>query len=72
MNIGKKLALFFIRSYQIVISPFLGQNCRFYPSCSHYAEEAVIKKGILQGAVLSFKRLMKCHPFYPGGIDVLE
>ena len=58
-----------IRSYQRFISPVLGANCRFYPSCSSYACEAIEKHGVLQGAWLSAKRICCCHPFHAGGID---
>lgn len=55
--------------YQRVVSPFLGANCRFYPSCSSYAREALEKHGVLHGGWLSMKRLCRCHPYHPGGID---
>lgn len=68
----KGAALFLIRSYRALISPFLGRHCRFEPSCSAYAESAVSSKGIFHGVRLSFLRLMKCHPFHPGGFDPCE
>ena len=59
-----------IRAYQLFISPILPPNvCRFYPSCSHYAIEAIHKHGSLKGAWLALKRVAKCHPFHPGGYD---
>lgn len=58
-----------IRCYQIVISPLIGQNCRFYPSCSCYAHDALITHGLAKGALLTVKRIVKCHPLHPGGID---
>ncbi|MCY4362985.1 MAG: membrane protein insertion efficiency factor YidD [Gammaproteobacteria bacterium] len=58
-----------ISFYQRYVSPFLGANCRFYPSCSSYAGEAVEKHGVLRGGWLSMKRLCCCHPFHPGGAD---
>lgn len=58
-----------IRFYQRFVSPFLGMNCRFYPSCSSYACEAVEKHGALRGVWLGISRLCRCHPFHPGGID---
>nr|WP_277999062.1 membrane protein insertion efficiency factor YidD [Moorella sulfitireducens] len=61
----------FIRLYQIFLSPFLGNNCRFYPSCSQYAVEAITKYGILKGSIISLKRLARCHPWHPGGYDPL-
>lgn len=61
-----------IRAYKALISPLLGSNCRFSPSCSTYAIEALQKKGTLKGLWLSTKRLCKCHPFHPGGYDPVE
>jgi putative membrane protein insertion efficiency factor len=58
-----------IRAYQLVLSPWLGGRCRFYPSCSHYALEAVREHGSLRGSWLSLRRLLRCHPFHPGGYD---
>jgi uncharacterized protein len=58
-----------IRAYQLLISPFLGQNCRFFPSCSHYALEAIEVHGSLKGAGLAIGRICRCHPFHPGGYD---
>ncbi|WP_417763162.1 membrane protein insertion efficiency factor YidD [Shewanella sp.] len=58
-----------IRGYQMFISPLLGQRCRFYPSCSHYAIEAVQLHGALKGSWLSIKRIIKCHPLNSGGND---
>ena len=68
----KLLLLFLLRIYRGLISPFLGENCRFSPPCSAYAEEAVLKKGPAIGAWMSFKRIFKCHPFHPGGFDAVE
>jgi putative membrane protein insertion efficiency factor len=62
-------ALLFIRAYQVLISPVLGPACRFYPTCSAYAYEAISKYGVFKGSYLAFLRLMRCHPFHPGGID---
>jgi putative membrane protein insertion efficiency factor len=58
-----------IRVYQLLISPFLGQNCRFFPSCSHYALEAIEIHGSLRGTGLAIARICRCHPFHPGGYD---
>ncbi|OGT00513.1 MAG: membrane protein insertion efficiency factor YidD [Gallionellales bacterium RBG_16_56_9] len=65
----KTLLLLLLRGYKLGISPFLGQNCRFYPSCSEYASEAIRQHGALKGAALAARRLCKCHPWHPGGID---
>ncbi len=68
----KKILIAFIRIYQKTLSPWLGHHCRFYPSCSHYAVEAIESRGVLAGLVLSAKRLLKCQPFHAGGVDFLE
>jgi putative membrane protein insertion efficiency factor len=65
----KKPLLLLIRAYQLGISPFLGQRCRFYPSCSSYAAEAIAVHGALKGSLLAGRRLCKCHPWHPGGCD---
>ncbi|MFQ6069654.1 MAG: membrane protein insertion efficiency factor YidD [Candidatus Aminicenantales bacterium] len=65
----KHIALALIAGYKLIISPLLGNTCRFYPSCSSYTYEAIDKYGILKGAFLGARRLLKCHPFHPGGID---
>ncbi len=58
-----------IRLYKYFISPLLGSNCRFYPSCSSYSIEALERHGALNGCYITLKRLLKCHPFHQGGID---
>jgi uncharacterized protein len=58
-----------IRVYQWTLSPLLGPKCRFYPSCSNYALEAIHRFGILHGGWLTLRRLGRCHPWHPGGID---
>ncbi|MGD2245716.1 MAG: membrane protein insertion efficiency factor YidD [Candidatus Aminicenantes bacterium] len=65
----RKIALFLIRIYQLLLSPLFGCNCRFTPTCSVYASEAIKKYGFLKGMFLGGKRLVKCHPFHPGGVD---
>jgi len=65
----KTVALFLIDVYRKVLSPFLGRNCRFEPTCSQYTREAVVKYGFLKGSWLGLRRLMKCHPFHDGGFD---
>ena len=64
-----KIAVLLIRIYKMLISPLLPPSCRFYPTCSEYAIEAFNKFGFLKGFFLSFKRIIKCHPFHPGGYD---
>jgi len=58
-----------IRAYQLAVSPLLGPRCRFYPSCSQYALEAVTRYGALRGSWLALRRLGRCHPFHEGGYD---
>ena len=60
-----------IKFYKYFISPLLGDNCRFYPSCSSYAIEALQIHGVFLGSYLALKRLLRCHPFNPGGIDLV-
>ncbi len=64
-----KIVLYVIKGYQILLSPFLPDSCRFIPSCSHYAYQAILRHGIIKGGGLSLKRIIKCHPFHPGGFD---
>ena len=59
----------FIRLYQLTISRVLPPSCRFYPSCSHYGYQAVVKYGAIKGGWLTFRRLARCQPFNPGGYD---
>ncbi|SEF71754.1 membrane protein insertion efficiency factor YidD [Marinobacterium lutimaris] len=68
-NLAIRLLTLLIRGYQYLISPFLGSNCRFYPSCSSYAIEAIRTHGPLYGSWLALKRILRCHPFSDGGID---
>jgi putative membrane protein insertion efficiency factor len=65
----RKLATGIIKLYQVTLSPLLGPCCRFYPSCSAYAVEAIEQHGVLRGLWLSAGRLCRCHPFHPGGVD---
>jgi hypothetical protein len=58
-----------IRGYQLAVRPLLGANCRFYPSCSDYAREAIERHGAAMGSWLATKRIAKCHPYHPGGYD---
>jgi putative membrane protein insertion efficiency factor len=60
-----------LRAYRAVLSPMLGQRCRYYPSCSAYALESVEKFGIVRGSWLSLRRLGRCHPWTPGGVDLV-
>jgi uncharacterized protein len=61
--------IWLVRAYQLVISPFVPPSCRFYPTCSHYAIEALQKHGVLKGGWLAVHRIVRCHPWHPGGHD---
>ncbi|WP_155305577.1 membrane protein insertion efficiency factor YidD [Desulfosarcina widdelii] len=65
----KKLAQILIKLYQILLSPVLGPACRFEPTCSEYAYQAISAHGVIKGGWLSIKRILRCHPFHPGGYD---
>jgi putative membrane protein insertion efficiency factor len=65
----KRVLLALLRTYKLSISPFLGQNCRFFPSCSDYAREAIAAHGAVKGSALAGRRLCKCHPWHRGGFD---
>ena len=67
----RKLFQILIRGYQLAISPWLGQHCRFYPSCSQYAHEALEMHGTVRGSVLAVRRICRCHPFNAGGVDLV-
>ncbi len=67
--IARSLVAFAIVAYQRLVSPFLGPRCRFYPSCSQYAKEAVLKHGLVRGVSLAVRRLLRCHPWNAGGVD---
>ncbi|HUH95575.1 MAG TPA: membrane protein insertion efficiency factor YidD [Casimicrobiaceae bacterium] len=65
----KRVLLLAIRVYQYALRPLLGANCRFYPSCSEYAREALERHGAGRGSWLAMRRLARCHPYHPGGYD---
>ncbi len=65
----KKPAILLLRGYKLLISPLLGQRCRFHPSCSVYTMEAIERFGVVRGSWLGAKRIGRCHPFHPGGLD---
>lgn len=68
-SVPRKLALFFIDIYRYAVSPFLPGSCRFTPTCSSYAREAVERFGLARGTWLAVRRILRCHPFHPGGYD---
>lgn len=65
----KRLLIGLVRVYQYAISPLLGRNCRYFPTCSDYTVEAVQKYGAMRGGWLGAKRICRCHPWHPGGYD---
>jgi len=66
-----RILQFTIRVYQWTLSPFVGNQCRFFPSCSQYAHQAIEEHGALRGTLLAVRRLGRCHPFHPGGVDLV-
>ena len=64
-----RLVLSLIKGYSYLISPFLGNNCRYYPSCSVYTQEAIERFGVVKGLWLGVRRILRCHPFHEGGYD---
>ncbi len=65
----RRFFIYLIACYKVLLSPFLGNNCRFYPSCSSYAQQAIAEHGVIKGSWLAIRRLSKCHPWHEGGID---
>ncbi|PIE82731.1 MAG: membrane protein insertion efficiency factor YidD [Candidatus Contendobacter odensis] len=65
----RSILIALIRSYQLILSPLIGQHCRFYPSCSQYAREAIELHGAFYGTGLAIRRLLRCHPWHVGGVD---
>jgi len=68
----KRAVLFSIGLYRRAVSPYLGMACRFEPTCSDYSMEAIERHGVVRGAWMSIKRVLKCHPFHPGGYDPVK
>jgi len=64
-----RLLLMLVEAYRVTLSPLLGGFCRFLPSCSFYAQEAIARHGAGRGSLLAARRLLRCHPFHPGGYD---
>jgi putative membrane protein insertion efficiency factor len=68
-DVPRTVLILFVRAYQVVLSPLLPASCRYYPSCSTYAIEALERHGALRGGWLTLRRLARCNPFRPGGYD---
>ena len=69
MSAGARLLLAFVGFYRRFISPMLPRHCRYEPTCSAYAAEAIRTHGALRGTLLAIRRIARCHPFHPGGVD---
>jgi len=69
MNLGVRAGVLVVRAYQLLLGPFTGGACRFEPSCSHYAIQAIEEHGILRGLALALRRVARCHPFARPGVD---
>lgn len=65
----RNILILLIRAYRYLISPLLGPHCRFYPTCSCYAQTALEQHGLIRGGWLGLRRLSRCHPWHPGGVD---
>ncbi len=65
----KTILLWIIRGYQLIVSPYLGQSCRFTPTCSEYSLEAIQEYGTLKGGWMALRRIGRCHPWHDGGYD---
>ena len=72
MRFARRIAVFPIRAYQLLLSPLVGDRCKYYPSCSEYAAQAIQRFGILRGLVLAGWRLVRCNPWSRGGFDPVE
>ena len=68
-SVVARLLLMLVEAYRVALSPLLGGFCRFLPSCSIYAQEAIVRHGAGRGSLLAARRLLRCHPFHPGGYD---
>lgn len=68
----RKLFILLIRFYQLAISPYFGPCCRYTPTCSSYAIEAITKYGVLKGGLMAAKRISRCHPWHKGGYDPVK
>lgn len=65
----RQILVLLIKGYRLILSPYVGGQCRFYPTCSHYTEEAIQRHGAVRGTWLGIRRIGRCHPWHEGGID---
>ena len=65
----KRIAILLIKGYRLFISPLKPPTCRFVPTCSEYALQAIEKHGAIRGSIMAIRRILRCHPFHPGGYD---
>jgi uncharacterized protein len=72
MKVARSIAVLPVKAYQLLISPLLGSRCKYYPSCSEYAAQAISRFGILRGLILAGWRLLRCNPWSHGGFDPVE
>lgn len=68
----RAVLLALLRIYKLVLSPIVGGQCRFYPSCSEYAKQALERHSVVSAALMSAKRLLRCNPWHPGGVDMVQ
>ena len=71
LSVPQRVALFVLRAYKVLIAPYFAGSCRFVPSCSEYAAEAIAEFGVLRGSALALRRLGRCHPFGSHGLDLV-
>ena len=71
-NVGAKCIIYLIDIYKYLLSPLLGNNCRFLPTCSEYTKDSILKFGLFKGCWLGLKRILKCHPWGKGGYDPIK
>jgi putative membrane protein insertion efficiency factor len=69
LSLPARVLLLLVEAYRVALSPIVGGHCRFWPSCSAYAEEALRRHGARRGTALAVRRVLRCHPFHPGGFD---
>lgn len=72
MKLIRRIVVFPIRMYQRFLSPLLGSNCRFHPSCSQFSIEAIERYGVIVGVIKAVARILRCHPLFPGGYDPVD